>query len=100
MGIIIDSNEYMYDKVLDISIVFSLGLVLLGLFYTMRQNVDFFILLYSIFFMSLTFYNLIYINYKKNKNNTRNYNILNFINIYAIFLNFFIVSTVFFKIHR
>lgn len=100
MGIIINSNEYVYDKVLDISIVFSLGLVLLGLFYTMRQNVDFFILLYSIFFMSVTFYNLIYINYGKNKNNTRNYNILNFINIYAIFLNFFIISTVFFKIHR
>lgn len=99
MGIIINSDEYMYDKVLDISIVFSLGLVLLGLFYTMTRNIDFFVLLYSVFFMGLTFYNLIYISYSKQKN-TRNYNILNFMNIYAIFLNVFIMSTVFFRLHR
>lgn len=90
MGVIINSDDFFVDKVLDITIVFVLALLIMFFFITMRSDINVFIMVYIIYMTLLIIYYLIYINMNSNKKREGiNYTILNFISIFTIFMNVF-----------
>ena len=95
MGIILESNDYLVDKVLDISIIFIMGIILLFFFYAMMNHNKVFITTYMIYISILMVYFLIYIHNKSKVEKSNNhYNILTFTGIYTVFLNIFVIGAV------
>ena len=94
MGVIIDSDNFFVDKVLDITIVFVLALVIMFFFITMRSQINVFVMAYIIYMTILIVYYLIYINMNSNKKRDVNYTILNFISIFTLFMNVFSLAII------
>ena len=95
MGIVIESEEFLVDKVLDISIIFVMGILLLFFFNAMLYHRSTFIMAYMIYMCVLLVYYLIYINnYSHVDKKNNHYNILNFTGIYTVFLNIFVMTVV------
>ena len=95
MGIVIESEDFLVDKVLDISIIFVMGILLLFFFNSMLYHRSTFIISYMIYMCILLVYYLVYINnYSHVDKKNNHYNILNFTGIYTVFLNIFVMAVV------
>lgn len=88
MAIILKSDNYFVDYILDILLVFFLGSVLLFYSHTIKQDSRLFMLYLSLFIIGVNVYTLVYLQQNasislKKKNG---YNILVFLQIYTIIL--------------
>jgi hypothetical protein len=96
MGVILDSEDFIIDQVLDIIIIFVLGIFLLIFFNMMINYPRTFIITLSIYSSVLLILLTTFINnYGGEKEKHLNkLKVLNFVSIYTICLNIFIVIAV------
>jgi hypothetical protein len=88
MAIILNSENFFIDYILDIILVFFLGSILLFYSNTIKKDSRLFMLYLSLFIISVNIYTIIYLHHnitKKLKENN-SYNILVFLQIYSIIL--------------
>lgn len=97
MGVILTSDDFIIDQVLDIIIIFVMGTILLFFVYTMLHHPKLFLVCFSLYITLLLVLMLTYINSYCGDNNGTQKNKLSFINfmcIYTICLNIFMASVV------
>lgn len=96
MGVLIESDNFYVNNILDVLLIFGLGMILLFMVYLLKFDSKYFVSVYSGFVIFLCFYFLIFINKElsENKKNTNNYNIINFVTIYSIVLSIFLIVAV------
>ena len=89
MGVIINSDDFLIDQVLDIVLIFVMGMIILFFFGTLINFPKTFIVSYALYIAFLLMFILVYINrYCENKTEHKNkLNVLNFMGIYTICLN-------------
>jgi hypothetical protein len=88
MAIILNSENFFIDYILDILLVFFLGSILLLYSNTIKKDSRLFMLYLSLFTISVNVYTIIYLhqNVTKNLKKKNGYNILIFLQIYSIIL--------------
>ena len=88
MAIILNSENFFIDYILDILLVFFLGSILLFYSNTIKKDSRLFMLYLSLFTISVNLYTIIYLhqNTTKNLKKKNGYNILIFLQIYSIIL--------------
>ena len=92
MSIIITSENYFVNNVLDILLVFVLGTLLLFFANAMKNENRFVMIYVSLIIISVNIMNTIFIYYNtiEDKKKSNMYNILTFVNIYVIILMMFL----------
>ena len=96
MGVILNSEDFLVDQVLDIVIIFVMGTILLFLFGTMINYPKTFLVSYALYIMILLIAMLTYINRycSDNTEHKNKVNIINFMGIYTICLNILLATVV------
>lgn len=81
------------NVVVDVSSIFMLGLFMLLLIMTYTNNIKFFVVAISIYFIILNMYMLLYMNLVKDPVilKSMHHRLLNFICVYTIFLSIFMI---------
>lgn len=100
MGVIIQSDNFAIDTILDICLVFVLGSVLLFFGNSMKNENRFVMLYISLFIGVVLIYNLVYLNSNtiEEKKEKSSFNILVFLNIY-LFILMFVLSAMSYYTH-
>lgn len=88
MGILLDTNNFYLNTILDIVIIFFLGSVLLFFAYTMKNDSKFVMTYVSLIVICIILYNTVYthMNILESKKTENVYNVLTFLNIYLMIL--------------
>lgn len=96
MGVILNSEDFLVDQVLDIIIIFIMGGILVFFFNTMRNRPKMFLIAFATYMALMLVLLLTYINRycDSNKNHKNKVNIINFLAIYTICLNILLVVVV------
>lgn len=96
MGVILNSEDFLIDQVLDIIIIFVMGGVLLFFFNTMTNRPKTFLITFATYMTLLLISMLTYINRYcgSNKNHKNKVNVINFMAIYTICLNILLIVVV------